>query len=354
MSLTLLPARADMIDEVARRVEACADPSRATVVFPGKRPAHFLRQRLARARGAGFIPPRIASMDELVDLLFEARGAREGTVRPRAEPIDAVAILYEIQTAADAPLGGSAFMTLDAFFPLGLRIQGDLEDLLIAGVTPAQVAGVQPLVEEEVPLAARRRLRALSEFYEKFYPELERRSLSSRSSRYVSVSRTLERTDIPGEGPFIVAGFYALTPAERAILRRAAAWRDTQMLFQDGPGIRERIREALPDPRIEEAAPAPSDRPPERPRLTFTPSTPSSTARRTTRWWCCPPRRRCFPCCATACPASTRTATTFRSRTRLIARRCTVFSTRSWKSWAAWTAPACTCRPTWGSSSTRT
>ena len=270
MSLALLPSGVDVIEEVARRLRETADPAQATVVFPGKRPAHFLRQRLARARGSGFLPPRIVSMDELVDSVFEARDAREHRVRPRAEPIDAVAILYEIQASAEAPLGGSAFMTLDAFFPLGLRIQGDLEELLIAGITGEQVAGVQPLVEEEVPLAARQRLRTLGEFYEAFYPELERRSLSTRSSRYVAVCGALQRAEVAGSGPLIMAGFYALTPAERAMVSRIRTWPDAQLLFQDGPGIRERLREALGAP-----ADTPDDGPPAagvpaRPEVTFT------------------------------------------------------------------------------------
>ena len=129
MSVTLLPAGENLVEEVARRVEEAGDPADVLVIFPGKRPAHFLRQRLARRKGTSFVPPRILSMDELVDGIFEARDARQGSVRPKAEPIDAVAILYDIQVAATSPLGGSAFMTLDSFFPLGLKIHGDLEEL---------------------------------------------------------------------------------------------------------------------------------------------------------------------------------------------------------------------------------
>jgi len=185
VSIDVVPAGVSLVEEVARRVEAAGEPGEALVVFPGKRPAHFLRQRLARGREAGFIPPRILSMDELVNSLFEERDARAGLVRPLAEPIDAVALLYEIQVAAADPLGGSAFMSLDSFFPLGLKIHSDLEELAIEEVAPEDVAGVQPLVEEAVPARARERLRTLSHFYGKFYEELAARSLSTRSSRYV-------------------------------------------------------------------------------------------------------------------------------------------------------------------------
>jgi ATP-dependent helicase/nuclease subunit B len=268
VSLTLLPSEANLVEVVSRRVQASGDPGSAVVVFPGKRPAHFLRQQLARARGSAFIPPRILSMDELVDQLFEARDAREGIVRPRAEPIDAAAILYEIQLTAGGPLGGSSFMTLDAFFPLGLRIQGDLEELLIEEVPPRDVAGVQPLVEEAVPIAARQRLLSLSEFYGKFYSILSERSLSTRSSRYVSVSRRIDPSDFPGEGPIILGGFFTLTRAERAIFRALSQWPRTQLVFQDGPGVREKIRDTIPLPLEEPARRSP----PDRPRVSFTSS----------------------------------------------------------------------------------
>jgi ATP-dependent helicase/nuclease subunit B len=241
MSVTLIPAGANLVDEVARRIEETGDPADSLVVFPGKRPAHFLRQRLARKKGTSFVPPRILSMDELVDGIFEERDARRGKVRPKAEPIDAVAILYDIQVASQDPVGGSAFMSLDSFFPLGLKIQGDLEELRIEQVKSEDVSGVQPLVDEEVPVRARQRLKTLSHFYEEFYKALEGRDLSTRSSRYVEVSTALEPGDVPAPGPILFAGFFTLTRAEREIFDTCARWPSVQQIFQDGPGMRKRM-----------------------------------------------------------------------------------------------------------------
>jgi hypothetical protein len=247
VSVTLLPASVNLVEEVARRVEEAGDPAEALVIFPGKRPAHFLRQRLARRKRSGFVPPRVLSMDELVDGIFEERDARKGRVRPKAEPIDAVAILYDIQVAAQDPVGGAAFMSLDSFFPLGLKIHGDLEELLIEKVKPEEVAGVQPLVEEEVPARARERLRTLAHFYAEFYRALEGRDLSTRSSRYVEVSAALEPGEIPlagplaARGPIVFAGFFTLTKAEKGIFRTVAKWPSVQQIFQDGPGMRKRM-----------------------------------------------------------------------------------------------------------------
>jgi hypothetical protein len=261
VSVTLLPAGANLVDEVARRIEEAGDPADALVIFPGKRPAHFLRQRLARKKGSGSIPPRILSMDELVDGIFEERDARQRRVRPKAEPIDAVAILYDIQVTAEDPVGGSAFMSLDSFFPLGLKIHGDLEELLIEKVKPEDVAGVQPMVEEEVPARSRQRLRTLSHFYEEFYRAVESKELSTRSSRYLEASSALAPDDIPSRGAIIFAGFFTLTRAEMEIFRTAARWPSVQQVFHDGPGMRKRMEGFAASALSSAPPPAPMPRP---------------------------------------------------------------------------------------------
>jgi hypothetical protein len=152
--------------------DAGPDIRESLVVFPGKRPSHFLRRRLAQEVKSGFIPPQILSMDELVDLVFEARDERAGRIRPKLEPIDAVAVLHDIQLTAARPLGGAAFMTLDSFFPIGLKIHRDLEELLIENVASRKVAEVQTLVEQEVPPRSRERLQTLAYFYDLFYPSV--------------------------------------------------------------------------------------------------------------------------------------------------------------------------------------
>jgi ATP-dependent helicase/nuclease subunit B len=233
----LIAKGADMIREVAFLCEG-VDPSAVLTVFPGKRPAHFLRRALARARGAGFIPPRVLSMDELVHSVFDER---TGGMCPVIEDIDAVAILHEIQIASPNPIGGSAFMSLDSFFSLGLKVFEDLEELLIEGVESRRVAEVQPLIEAEVPLASRRRLVELERFYAEFYPAVERLGLSTRSSRFRAVCDAIEEKDLERFARIILAGFFSLSGAEAALLRRIGPWQKTRLVFQDGPGMREKL-----------------------------------------------------------------------------------------------------------------
>jgi hypothetical protein len=239
VSIELIPQDADLIEEVASRIEESgAALPEALVVFPGKRPAHFLRRRLAAGRDGGFLPPCILSMDGLVNTIFDARSS---SVLPAMEDIDAVALLHEIQLSSPMPLGGGAFMTLDAFFPLGLSIFQDLEELLIEGVPPEKVAEVQPLIEAEIPARSRARLAELARFYREFYPVASKRGLSTRASRYRAVCPTIVREDLARFSLVILAGFYALTSAELDMVRRMSAWPGSLLLFQDGQGMREKL-----------------------------------------------------------------------------------------------------------------
>ncbi len=243
MNATILPAAASLIDEIARRLtDAGKDVRESLVVFPGKRPAHFLRRRLAEELKKSFVPPRVLSMDELIDLVFETRDERAGLTRPKLEPIDAVAVLHDIQLAAARPLGGKAFMTLDSFFPIGLKIHRDLEELLIENVSSRKAAEVQTLVEQEVPPRSRERLQSLAYFYDAFYPAVREQGLSTRSSRYRLVAEAIEPGDLPVRGLIILAGFYALTESEAALFRKLKEWPSVQLVFQDGPGLRKRIK----------------------------------------------------------------------------------------------------------------
>ena len=56
-----------LIEIVSSRLEAQGrDYSHTAIVFPGKRPAHFLRKELAACAGGAIIPPKIFSVDDFI------------------------------------------------------------------------------------------------------------------------------------------------------------------------------------------------------------------------------------------------------------------------------------------------
>ena len=234
----VLPPSAPLVDEAARRlVPEGADFSGNLVVFPGKRPAHFLRKAIAEERGSGFIPPVIFSMEEFVDHLYEKTAPVPAR---KLETIDAIAFLFAIHKSMDNPLGGDHFLSLEAFFPLGLRIYRDIEELLIEGVTEERLRAVEPLIETSLPPRAAGGLQSLSFFYERFYRAINDAGYSSRSERYAYAASMLTRETLP-YGQIIFAGFYAFTESEKRLFTGLLSWENVCFLFHEGAGLDARL-----------------------------------------------------------------------------------------------------------------
>ena len=214
------------------------DYSQNLVVFPGRRPAHFLRRELAQRGKGSFIPPLILSMDEFVAYVMEA-------VHPmrNVETVDAIAILYEIHRSAPEPLGGESFLTLDSFFSLGIKLFTDIEELYIEGVPPSMVKEIQPFTDEVIPRHALARLQSLHFFYKTFYEKISRLGMATRSMRYRMAAEKVLECSIDRFEKVIFAGFYALTRSEKDLFRKLLPGEKVIFIFQDGPGMGERLSE---------------------------------------------------------------------------------------------------------------
>ncbi len=239
MNTFVIPPSHSLIEEIIPHLRGVGrDYSSNMVVFPGKRPSHFLRKTLANRLKGSFIPPAILSMDEFIDYVYEEKLVE---TKRKLETIDAVAILYDIQKKSSSPLGGDNFLTPDNFFPVGLKIYKDIEELYIEKINPYLVKEIEPFVEEGIPEQTVKRLQSLSYFYEGFYKDIENRNFSTRSLRYRTTSENIDETELNHFQQIIFAGFFALTKSEKILFRKMLSWSNTLFLFQDGTGIKERL-----------------------------------------------------------------------------------------------------------------
>lgn len=239
LNCILIPSGQDMIETLLPHLEPDGgDYSGSMVIFPGKRPAHFLRKAIADKRKSGFIPPVIFSMDGFVDFVYQQTC---GKAARYLETMDAVFMLYELHKKSPNPLGGNQFMEPDWFFPLGLRIYRDCEELHIERVNPFLIREVEQFAGEGLPERTAARLQSLSFFYEGFYRDIAACGFSTRSVRYRTVSDLIDRDILKGFRKIILAGFFALTQSEQLIFREMLSWQNTFFLFQDGPGMREKL-----------------------------------------------------------------------------------------------------------------
>jgi hypothetical protein len=237
MKAYILRGDCSLIAEVAARLDCREnDYSGSLVVFPGRRPAHFLRKEISRIRGQAFLPPRICSMDEFIDIVCERQ---EGRGTRKITGIDAVAILFDLHRKALKPLGNKGFLSLDSFFPIGLKLYRDLEELLIEEVGVGKMRRVDGLVDESIPPGSLERLQSVSWFYERFYAYVREVGLSTRSMRYCMAADSLGAAGLIDYQEIVLAGFFGLTAAEKRLFKKLEGHAGVKVFFQDGPGLQE-------------------------------------------------------------------------------------------------------------------
>jgi len=239
VNVLLISPSENLVEKVADHLVGIEkDYSSSLVIFPGKRPSHFLRKVLAEKERSSFIPPVIFSMDEFIEHVHDES---LGLVGRKLEAIDAVSILYTIHAASPEHLGKESFLTPDTFFPVGMKLYNDLEELYIEGIPSKRVREIDNITGENIPEPTAKRLQSLSYFYETFYRRVEEEHFSTRSSRYRIVSENIERLNLERFKKVILTGFFALTESEKKIFRSLLERENTLFIFQEGDGIKKKL-----------------------------------------------------------------------------------------------------------------
>jgi ATP-dependent helicase/nuclease subunit B len=230
----LIPPGHDIVEEIVSRLRPeDKDYSRSLIVFPGKRPGHYLRKKIGSLTGTGYIPPRIMSMDEFVDYMYEKE---LGNIDRKIDQSDAAAVLFEIHRSVMTPIGGEYFKRIDNFLPLAMNIFRELEEFCMGDVTPDRL-------RETVSGYDTGQIGALESYYSLFYTSLAEREYSTRSVRYRRVAHSIKDIVFDGFSTAIFAGFYVLTKSERDIFWGLLNKENTLVIFQDGIGMQQHLRE---------------------------------------------------------------------------------------------------------------
>lgn len=241
MNVLLISPSESLVEKVAEHlIPVGKDYSSSLVVFPGKRPAHFVRKVLAEREQSSFIPPVILSIDEFIDHVHDESLGFEGR---KLEAVDAISILHHLHSVSPGHLGNKSFLSPDTFFPVGLKLYHDLEELLIEEVPFSKVREIDAIAGENIPEPTARRLQSLSYFYETFYEEVKEGRFSTRASRYRAVSEHIDRLNLTFFTKVILAGFFALTKSEKKIFQSLMKRENSLFLFQEGEGMMKKLSE---------------------------------------------------------------------------------------------------------------
>jgi len=97
MKAYLLQGAADLVAEISRICPAGAMTIPAVLSLFRQKACSFLRRHIGRRHGRSFLPPKICSMDEFIDLLCLGQERVESR---QIDNIDAVAILFDLHRKA--------------------------------------------------------------------------------------------------------------------------------------------------------------------------------------------------------------------------------------------------------------
>jgi len=209
------------------------------VVFPGKRPIHFLRKYLADKLQTSYLPPYVFSMDGFIDYLYEDHFHH---TEPKMAEIDCIPILFALNNSENLVADQGVPLSLDDFMCWGFKIYSDFEELCIEQIEVGRLKQVENIAGEKIPPRIQKQVMKLSLLYQQFYKTIGSTGLSTRSSRYRTVAKDIEKFDLAPYKSLVLAGFFALTSSERALFRGLLKHDKTMLLLQKGPHIDRLIR----------------------------------------------------------------------------------------------------------------
>ncbi|MEO0155834.1 MAG: PD-(D/E)XK nuclease family protein [candidate division WOR-3 bacterium] len=236
----LLSPGLDIIEFTANLLlEHTEELSQSIVVFPGKRPGHFLRKYIADKLNQPFIPPRILSMDEFVDFVYTTYLGCNDRI---AGAIDCVPIIFNLNKSENLIAKQEIQLYLDEFLPWCFKLFGDFEELCIEEIGPSKLREIDEIAGENIPLRIKENLIKLSRLYELFYQRLKEVNLSTRSLRYQKVAQEIDKIDFKPFKKILFAGLFALTRSERRMLSHLAKDERVIFILQKGPDIDDTIK----------------------------------------------------------------------------------------------------------------
>ena len=242
MNIKIIPIEKDIINEVINFFEVTNhDYSSYRVVFPNKRPAHFLRKYLFEKIGKSYIPPRIFSMDEFIDHVYEEKLR---LTHKKAGYLECVGIIYKI--VREGKIKGIYLKepSLDLFFPLGVRLFRLFEELIIEQVSIENLINITNIVYDVIEnsdIHLNLGITAnLNEFINIYKEEILHHGLSTRAMRYETVSKEVKCLEDMKN--YIFAGFFGLTVSERIIFKQIFKNYKNILIVQEGPFIYEALK----------------------------------------------------------------------------------------------------------------
>lgn len=227
-----VPFGGDFVMEATRFIlGGAADLSQCAVVFPGKRPALYMRRALAELIRRPFYPPRFFSMEEFIRDLFRS----DVPDSCELEPIDGAYVLYSLireeKLFRDHPVWTSGF---GEFYGWGIRLFNFINELDKEDVPGERLLSVEKNAEigYDIPDSVNALLMNVATLRRSFH---ERMGREKRFTAGYVCQRVLRELKQGKQTPFekvYFTGMYAMTAVERKIVGHLWAEDRAEIIFE--------------------------------------------------------------------------------------------------------------------------
>ncbi len=232
----LLPLESDLVGFVIDELLPAdtRDFSRFMVVFPGKRPGYFLRNRLAKKLRSSFYPPEIHEIDAFVYHLVETKYGPSRQI----DPLNAAWLIYQ---AAKKYIQLEGF---DRFYPWGVELYemfNEMDQELIDEDTLSDLRDYVELSDDIIHGTVKELWENIAKIKADYTSSLVDNGFFTSGSLY----RLAANLDEVPEKFTIFAGFYALTNSQLEIIKRVLERGEGTLVIQgskdEWPIIRENV-----------------------------------------------------------------------------------------------------------------
>jgi CRISPR/Cas system-associated exonuclease Cas4 (RecB family) len=239
LNITIIDPKASLVGRTGEVLLSAKSLENNIVVFPGKRPGHFLRKYLAEEKGSALRAPVITSMDEFMGLAAEELGLKGR----EASQLDLAYLLYDRLKAALCRVlaRDPKELTLETVLPWALKLIGDFEELKIELKTPKDLSAYDSILPQDLKTDGFiKKLESFSRLYGEFYAAVEKEGLLTRAMKYAAVAAGISKFDAAKYENIIFAGFFALTNSEKIVVKHLAA-AGAHIILEPGPGLAEQF-----------------------------------------------------------------------------------------------------------------
>jgi len=238
-----LPLETPLVEWLAGRLQEEApsrvDLSGAAVVFPGRRPALYLRRELGRLTGVPYFPPHCFDIDGFMALL--AGLSHEGAGRKECHRISLVHLLYitvrAVWTRHEAEVPPALSGGFEDFFWAGLGLLDCFDEFgtELVPVSRLEIAVSTALAEAGLGADVRGLWPMLPELYRRWQIRLKEEGLWTRGEQYRIAASGIDEASLPFERVYL-AGFAAITRAEEQVFSVLVRRGLGRVILQEGAG----------------------------------------------------------------------------------------------------------------------